>query len=192
MTTIILASSSPYRKAILAKLQLPFVTASPNTDERMRAAESASQMVERLAIEKARAVAAEYDQGLVIGCDQVAVLDQQVLGKPLTHDNAVKQLQACRGRSITFLTGLCVLNACSLKLQSSVEPFKVHFRQLTDRQIERYLRRETPYDCAGSFKSEGLGISLFQRLEGEDPNTLVGLPLIRLIEMLENEGIDVL
>ncbi len=192
MTTIILASSSPYRKAILAKLQLPFVTASPNTDERMRAAESASQMVERLAIEKARAVAAEYDQGLVIGCDQVAVLDQQMLGKPLTHDNAVRQLQACRGRSITFLTGLCVLNACSLEFQSSVEPFKVHFRQLTDRQIERYLRRETPYDCAGSFKSEGLGISLFQRLEGDDPNTLVGLPLIRLIEMLENEGIDVL
>lgn len=192
MQQLVLASSSPFRAELLAKLHLPFVTASPAIDESVHQHEAADALVLRLAQQKARAVASDFDNALIIGSDQVAVINGQILGKPKTHENAVKQLRAASSNSVTFLTGLALLNSRSGSMQSIVEPFTVHFRQLSDAQIEHYLRVEQPYQCAGSFKSEGFGISLFSRLEGNDPNTLIGLPLIQLIQMLDNEGVDVL
>ncbi|OMH32650.1 nucleoside triphosphate pyrophosphatase [Motiliproteus sp. MSK22-1] len=192
MTPIILASTSPYRKAILKKLQLDFQTDSPNIDETPQAEESAEQTVLRLASEKANAVAKKHTRGLIIGSDQLATLGDKTLGKPITHENAFKQLQACRNNTVTFLTGLSVINAERNSETRCVEVFKVHFRKLSDQQIEQYLIKEKPYNCAGSFMCEGLGISLFERLEGDDPNTLIGLPLIRLVRILEDEGVCVL
>lgn len=189
MTRLLLASSSPFRKALLEKLQHPFATATPDIDETPRSGESPHSLVERLAVEKARAVAALHPGTLIIASDQVAVLDGQIIGKPLNQARAAAQLRACSHRSVTFLTGLALLNSDSGRLQVAVETFRVHFRPLDEASIERYLKADAPYDCAGSFKAEGLGISLFERLEGDDPNTLVGLPLIRLIRMLENEGV---
>ena len=189
MTRLLLASSSPFRKALLEKLQHPFATTTPDIDETPHPGESPHALVERLAAEKARAVASHHPNTLIIASDQVAVLDEQIIGKPLDHASATAQLRACSARAVTFLTGLALLNSDSGRLQVVVEPFRVHFRPLDEATIERYLRADTPYDCAGSFKAEGLGISLFERLEGDDPNTLVGLPLIRLIRLLENEGV---
>ncbi|WP_455202370.1 Maf family protein, partial [Kaarinaea lacus] len=137
------------------------------------------------------AVAKRHPAALIIGSDQVAVLNKQILGKPHTHDNAVQQLKAASGKRIEFLTGLCLYNSATQQAQVACVPFTVHFRQLDDDQIERYLKQDQPYNSAGSFKSEGLGISLFEKLEGDDPNTLVGLPLIELVRMLKNEGIDI-
>ena len=188
---LVLASTSPFRKSILEKLGLPFDCHSPEVDETPHPGENPSQLVERLSIAKAQAVAAHLKEGLVIGSDQVAVIDNDVLGKPGNHENAVTQLQRAAGKTITFLTGLALVNAASGSIQAEVVPFKVVFRQLTREQIENYLNAEQPYNCAGSFKSEGMGIALFERLEGEDPNTLIGLPLIRLIRMLEKEGMTV-
>ena len=128
---------------------------------------------------------------LIVGSDQVACVDQQILGKPHTHENAIEQLRFLSGKIVSFHTGLCLFNSESGNTQSTVEVFKVYFRALTDGQIERYLRNEQPYNCAGSFKSEALGVSLFKKLEGDDPNTLIGLPLIRLVEFLSNEGLQV-
>jgi len=187
-----LASTSPYRKALLERLQLAFETASPEVDETRLADESAEALVARLAEAKARAVAQGMDDALVIGSDQVAVLDGDVLGKPGGHEQAVAQLRRASGKAVRFLTGLCLVNAATGKAQLEVVPFEVEFRILTAEQIEHYLRREQPYNCAGSFKSEGLGIALFERLHGDDPNTLIGLPLIRLTRMLEREGMAVL
>ena len=192
MNSLILASTSPFRRAVLEKIGLPFTTEAPETDETPLPDEAPEALVARLARAKAEAVAAQHDRGLVIGSDQVAVIDGEILGKPGTHERAVEQLRAASGRRVTFLTGLCLLNAARGNAQMDVVPFTVVFRELTDAQIENYLRREEPYNSAGSFKSEGLGIVLFERLEGEDPNTLIGLPLIRLVRMLENEGVDVL
>jgi len=192
MTQLILASTSPFRRELLDKLGLTFATASPEIDETPQPGESAADLVARLAEAKARAVAAEHPDTLIIGSDQVAVLGEEILGKPGQHDRAVAQLQAASGQAVTFLTGLCLFNSGTSQARTVIEPFKVVFRELSDAQIENYLRREQPYNCAGSFKSEGLGIALFRRLEGDDPNALVGLPLIRLIEMLEREGLDVL
>ncbi|MEH6810998.1 MAG: nucleoside triphosphate pyrophosphatase [Motiliproteus sp.] len=192
MTDLILASTSLYRKSILEKLGIPFTMESPDIEEHPCEGESAENLVLRLAEEKATAVAVRHARGLVIGSDQVAVLHNRILGKPHTHQNAVLQLKACRSQRITFLTGLSVINCESGSIRSCVEPFHVHFRDLEDQQIETYLKIDRPYDCAGSFKSEGLGISLFTRFEGDDPNTLVGLPLIRLIEMLGQEGVKVI
>lgn len=192
MRQLVLGSSSPFRAELLAKLHLPFVTASPDIDETIHQDEAADALVLRLAQQKARAVASDFDNALIIGSDQVAVIDGHVLGKPGNHANAVTQLRAASSKSVTFLTGLAVFNSQSQTMQSIVEPFIVHFRRLSDAQIENYLRREQPYECAGSFKSEGFGISLFSRLEGNDPNALIGLPLIQLIQMLDNEGVDVL
>ena len=189
---LILASTSPFRRAVLEKLGIPFETASPDVDETPLPGESPAALVERLAIAKARAVAAQRDQGLIIGSDQVAVIDDEILGKPGSHEQAVEQLRRASGRRVTFLTGLALVNAASGQVQSEVVPFHVVFRELTDTLIEHYLRREQPYNCAGSFKSEALGIVLFERLEGDDPNTLIGLPLIRLVRMLEAEGFSVL
>jgi septum formation protein len=190
--TLVLASTSPYRKALLEKLQLPFATVAPAIDEASLAGESPEQLVARLAEAKAKAAANTFTQALIIGSDQVAVVEGKIVGKPGSHDDAVAQLKRASGKRVIFLTGLCVYNVASQRSQVEVVPFSVVFRQLTETQIEHYLHREQPYNCAGSFKSEGLGIALFERLEGDDPNTLIGLPLIRLIRMLENEGFPVL
>ncbi len=189
---LILASTSPFRRAVLEKLGVPFETVSPEVDETPLPGETPEALVERLAIAKAQAVAAQRDQGLIIGSDQVAVIEGEILGKPGSHEQAVKQLRRASGQRVTFLTGLALVNAASGQVQSEVVPFHVVFRELTDTLIENYLQREQPYHCAGSFKSEALGIVLFERLEGEDPNTLIGLPLIRLVRMLEAEGFAVL
>ena len=189
---LILASTSPFRRAVLEKLGIPFETASPDVDETPLPGESPAALVERLAIAKAQAIASKRDRGLVIGSDQVAVIDGDILGKPGSHEQAVAQLQRASGKRVTFLTGLALVNAASGHVQSEVVPFHVHFRSLAESMIENYLQREQPYNCAGSFKSEALGIVLFERLEGDDPNTLIGLPLIRLVRMLEVEGFSVL
>lgn len=190
--TLVLGSTSPFRREILQKLGLPFETAAPHIDESRRENETPHQLVARLAEEKARAVAGNYPDALIIGSDQVAINEGEILGKPHTHERAIEQLQHASGKTVRFLTGLCLYNSATDKVQCEVVPFDVVFRKLTLEQIENYLQREQPYNCAGSFKSEALGITLFERLEGEDPNTLIGLPLIRLVRMLENEGVMVL
>ena len=184
---LILASTSPFRKAILDKLGVKFDTASPETDETAFEKETPQELVERLSIAKAKAIADKTTDSLVIGSDQVSVIDGEIIGKPHTHENAVKQLQNASGKTVTFYTGLCLYNASTHQYQSDVVPFNVVFRKLSDEQIESYLKKEEPYNCAGSFKSEALGIVLFEKLEGDDPNTLMGLPLIRLVKMLEQE-----
>jgi len=189
---LVLASTSPFRRAVLEKLGIPFDVVSPEVDETPRPGETPAELVERLSIAKARAVARERESGLVIGSDQVAVIDSEILGKPGSHERAVAQLRQASGRRVTFLTGLALVNAASGQVQSEVVPFHVHFRELSETMIENYLTREQPYNCAGSFKSEALGIVLFERLEGEDPNTLIGLPLIRLVRMLEKAGMPIL
>ncbi|GGO87091.1 Maf-like protein [Marinobacterium nitratireducens] len=189
---LILGSSSPYRRELLDRLGLEYRCVSPDIDETPNPGEPPEALVQRLALEKARAVAKQADNALIIGSDQVAVLDGSIIGKPLCHDNAVKQLRQASGRAVLFLTGLCLLDSATGEYQLEAVPFRVHFRNLDDAMIERYLRREQPYQCAGSFMSEGLGIALFERLEGDDPNSLIGLPLIRLIRMLEHGGIAIL
>lgn len=189
MKQLILASSSPYRRELLAKLGLDFAWVSPDIEETSRADETPEQLVERLALEKARAVATCNPKALIIASDQVAVLNGRILGKPGDHEAAKQQLASASGNKVQFLTSLVLLDAASGKYQHEVVPFSVYFRTLEDAEIEGYLCKEKPYDCAGSFKSEGLGITLFERLEGDDPNTLIGLPLIRLCRMLANEGI---
>ncbi|MGL5090917.1 MAG: Maf family protein [Aeromonas sobria] len=184
-----LASTSRYRKALLEKLGLPFDCAAPDVDERPLAGESAQALVARLARAKAQAIADGRDHGLIIGSDQVCVCDGRILGKPGTINNAVAQLMAAQGRSVTFYTGLCVLDAATGQAHQLVEPFTVHFRNLDEAAIRRYVEAELPLDCAGSFKCEGMGIVLFKGLEGRDPNALIGLPLIGLIELLACHGI---
>lgn len=186
---IILASSSPYRRELLAKLGLVFTHESPDIDESRLANEDAEQMVARLAKSKAAAIAKNNDAALIIASDQVAVLDKRILGKPHNHANAVKQLSELSGRKVCFLTSLTLLNSKTQQSQCVVEPFVVKFRQLSHQEIEGYLNKEKPYDCAGSFKSEGLGITLFEKLSGDDPNILIGLPLIKLSKMLRKEGV---
>jgi len=192
MRNLILASSSPFRRQILDKLNLEYSCISPDIDESALENESAEELVARLSASKAQKIAEEAPNSLIIGSDQVAVLGDEILGKPHTHENAVKQLQKLSGNAVTFLTGLSLLNSETNHCQTEVVPFKVYFRELTTPMIENYLRAEEPYKCAGSFKSEALGIVLFDKLEGEDPNTLIGLPLIRLVRMLEKEELNVL
>lgn len=189
MPPIILASTSPYRKEILSRLGLSFRTISPEIDETPLEDEQPEALVTRLAESKAAAVAEQIEDGLVIGSDQVAVLDNNILGKPGNHENAARQLSAMSGNSVVFYTGLSLVNAATGDRQTTYDTFTVSFRSLTASMIENYLKAEQPYNCAGSFKSEGLGIALFTGLEGTDPNTLIGLPLIRLVTMLENEGV---
>lgn len=191
MRPLVLASSSPYRRELLQRLQLPFTCCSPNIDERPLADETPEVLVQRLAVAKARALRAQFLQHLIIGSDQVAVLDGQILGKPGTAAAAIAQLTAASGRSVTFHTGLCLLDSASGTIQVDCVPFTVHFRSLSPAQISRYIEREQPLDCAGSFKSEGLGISLFRATEGEDATSLIGLPLIRLCNMLSQAGIAI-
>lgn len=189
MRPLVLASSSPYRRELLQRLQLPFTCCNPNIDERPLADETPEVLAQRLAVAKARALRAQFLQHLIIGSDQVAVLDGQILGKPSTAAAAIAQLTAASGRSVTFYTGLCLLDSASGTIQVDCVPFTVHFRTLSPAQISRYIEREQPLDCAGSFKSEGLGISLFRATEGEDATSLIGLPLIRLCDMLSQAGI---
>lgn len=192
MKTLVLGSTSPFRKNILEKLNLPFDCAKPDIDESALPNETPQALVERLAIEKAKAVAPQFTDALIIGSDQVAVCDGEILGKPHNFDNGVKQLSKFSNKSVTFYTGLCVFDTTNNKALSLVEPFVVHFNPLSSAEIANYLIAEQPYNCAGSFKSEGLGICLFERLEGDDPNTLIGLPLIKLVTLLKTHGLDVL
>jgi MAF protein len=189
---LILASSSPFRRELLSRLGLEFSSITPDIDEDALPNEPPERLVTRLAEAKAREIAKTHKEALIIGSDQVAVTDGAVMGKPGDHQRAVEQLNHVSGKRVSFLTGLCLFNSVTGHQQVCCEPFHVIFRVLQHREIENYLLKEKPYNCAGSFKSEGLGISLFERLEGEDPNALIGLPLIRLITMLRNEGIDVL
>lgn len=187
-----LASTSVYRKALLEKLTPNFQTAKPDVDETPTADESPEALVLRLAEAKAKAIANQLSTGLVIGSDQVAVFAGQILGKPHTVENAFMQLKSFSGQSVTFLTGLAVVDAKSQHTAVCLDTFVVHFRTLSDVEIHRYIEREQPLNCAGSFKSEGLGITLFEKLEGDDPNSLIGLPLIKLHAMLKEFGCDLL
>ncbi|WP_299996611.1 nucleoside triphosphate pyrophosphatase [uncultured Cedecea sp.] len=188
MKSIVLASSSPARQSLLQKLSFPFIAVAPNIDETAHQNEDAASLVMRLAHAKAQALALDYPQHLIIGSDQVCILNQQIVGKPHTVERAVEQLLAARGKRVTFYTGLSLLNSSTGNCQTCYEIFNVDFRQLTEQEIRNYIDKEQPLHCAGSFKSEGLGITLFEQLSGKDPNTLIGLPLITLCEMLRNEG----
>lgn len=189
---IALASSSSYRKALLGKLGIAFHSAAPEIDESPKPGEAPDTLAERLAMEKALALVVPFPNHLIVGSDQVAVIDDRRLGKPGSRANAIDQLRFCAGRGVAFYTALCVLDARTGAAKTDLDITVVHFRPLTESQIQNYVDREQPLDCAGSFKSEGLGIALFDRIEGEDPNALVGLPLIRLVRMLEAFGIEVL
>ncbi|EMI3951788.1 MULTISPECIES: Maf family protein [Enterobacter cloacae complex] len=187
MPNLVLASTSPYRRMLLEKLGIPFECAAPEVDETPQPGESPRHLVTRLAKEKAQSLAVRYPAHLIIGSDQVCVLDGEITGKPHTEENAYQQLLRARGSIVTFYTGLALYNSASGHLQTECEPFDVHFRHLSEEEIMDYVRRERPLNCAGSFKSEGLGIALFDKLDGRDPNTLVGLPLIALCQMLRRE-----
>ena len=188
---LILASSSPYRRQLLARLGVDFESVSPAVDETPQPGELPQRLVARLAEQKARAVAARCPSSLIIASDQVASLNGEILTKPGNFANAQQQLQACSGHSVAFYTSLALLNGVDDHLQVAVEITDVQFRELDEGQICRYLEREQPYDCAGSFKVESLGISLFSAIHGDDPNALVGLPLIRLVEFLNREGLSI-
>ena len=191
MRHLMLASSSRYRQELLSRLRLPFDSCAPEIDETALPGETAEHLVRRLAECKAHALSDRYPDSLIIGSDQVAVLNQEIIGKPHTFERAKQQLLAASGGSVRFLTGLALLDSMNGRLQVACVPFTVHFRSLDEARIERYLQTEQPYDCAGSFKAEGLGISLFRTTEGEDVTSLVGLPLIRLVDMLLNAGVEV-
>ena len=189
---LILASSSIYRRELLTRLQLPFTCISPEVDEISLANELPQETALRLAQLKAKKVSLSHPNALIIGCDQVATLDNKQLGKPLNHANASKQLRMMRGREVVFHSALCLYNPITGNMQAEVVPYLVQFRDLSDAQIENYLTKEQPYNCAGSAKSEGLGIAIIEKMTGEDPNALIGLPLIKLVGMLKNENISVI
>ena len=189
MPQLVLASTSPYRRLLLERLGLPFTAVAPGVDETGSAREPVTALVQRLARAKAQVVAARHPDALIIGSDQAAERDGEILGKPGDHAEAVKQLQAASGKYMKFHTGLCLWDSRSGSCQEYTDQTRVIFRPLAADEIERYLQAEKPYDCAGSFKSEGLGITLFQAIESEDPTALVGLPLIALCRMLRTAGI---
>lgn len=186
---LLLASSSRYRRQLLEQLRIPFEHASPDIDETPLPDETPSAYVERLAIEKARALSSDYPQYWIIGSDQTCVINGNIVGKSGNRENAIEQLQACAGKAVTFYTGLAVVNPDG-DVFSLVEPFTVRFRALTTEEIERYVDLEQPFDCAGSFKVEGLGIQLFEALEGRDYNSLIGLPLIGLMDLFRSAGLS--
>lgn len=193
---LILGSSSSYRKALLKRLNLPFTCHSPNINESPLKQEIATDLVKRLTITKARAVHQERQKlelptdALIISSDQVAILDTQILGKPHTQDNAIKQLTQFSGQKVSFLTGLCVFEQQTESFQYSLNEYHVYFKTLTDIEIKQYIAIEQPLDCAGSFKCEGLGVCLFDKMEGDDPNSLIGLPLISLCRLLKYFGVN--
>lgn len=189
--TLVLASTSPFRKELLERLNIPFETFSPDVDETPVDGESPDDLVTRLSEAKARAGAAAFPDALIIGSDQMAVCGEDVLGKPGNHNQACDQLARLSGQQVSFFTGLCLFDTASGNVRLEMIPFHVQFRKLSESQIERYLSYEQPYNCAGSFKSEGLGISLFESMRGDDPNALIGLPLIRLVSWLNEAGIAI-
>ena len=186
---LILGSTSRYRRELLERLRVPFTTASPDVDETPQAGEAPRDLALRLAIAKAQAVAAQFPDAVVIGSDQVADLQGEPLGKPLTHERAVAQLRRMRGQTMRFHTAVAVVCKASGFMQSEIAEVGVVFRDLSDAEIERYLRAEEPYDCAGSAKSEGLGISLLDAIHSDDPTALIGLPLIATCRMLRAAGL---
>lgn len=190
--TLILASTSPYRRELLGRLGLPFEVANPQTDETRLPGESPECMAFRLSEAKARAVANAFPGALIIGSDQVATVDGEIYGKPGTHQRAIEQLQALSGKTVNFFTGLSLVNARTGHAETRGVATLVTFRQLSNQEIENYLRREPAYNCAGSAKSEGLGIALLSRMQGDDPNALIGLPLIALCDLLRNQGVAIL
>ncbi|MGM3176147.1 Maf family protein [Dickeya lacustris] len=190
MFPLVLASTSAYRQSLLQKFGLPFHCARPDADETPIDGEHACELVQRLATNKARSLVTDYPSHLIVGSDQVCVLAGHIAGKPHTRENAIRQLSLASGHCVTFYTGLALLNSATGRLQCIVEPFDVYFRTLSAAEIAHYVDTDQPFDCAGSFKSEGLGITLFDKLVGRDPNTLVGLPLIALLELLRNEGVN--
>jgi len=189
---LILASSSAYRNDLLKRLGIPFQTFTPDIDETALAGEGAPQTAWRLSQAKARAAVSTHPNALIIGSDQVAMLGAQQLGKPLTHENALHQLQAMSGQTVSFHTSLTLLNARSNIMLTEVAENQVQFRKLSNQDIESYLHREQPYHCAGSAKFESLGIVLIERVQGDDPNALIGLPLIALVNMLNQMGVQIL
>jgi len=189
MLTLVLASSSPYRRELLSRFKLPFDVFSPDIDETPHINEKAKEISFRLAREKAFKVAPHYANSLIIGSDQTAACENQIIEKPNTHENAVKQLVFLSGKIVTFYTSLCLLNTKTQKVQECVVEFEVKYKKLNHKMIETYLLKEQPYNCVGSVKSEGLGITLLEYIKGEDPTALIGLPLIKLSDMLQNEGI---
>ena len=189
---LILASTSPYRRELLGRLGLSFDVANPQTDETSLPNEAPETLALRLSEAKARAVVADFPDALIIGSDQVATVDGKIYGKPGTHERAVAQLRELSGKTVNFVTGLCLLDSKTGESQVRGVPTLVTFRQLSDSEIENYLHREPAYNCAGSAKSEGLGIALLASMQGDDPNALVGLPLIALCDMLRNYGVRVL
>lgn len=195
MTTgrsLVLASTSPYRRALLQRLGVPFSVADPGVREERRAGEAPAAMAGRLAEAKARAVADRFPDSIVVGSDQVASCGGEILGKPLTHVNAVRQLRALSGREAVFHTAVCAHRARDGRTGLRVVPCRVTYRTLDDAVIESYLARERPYDCAGSAKAEGMGIALLARIESDDPTALIGLPLIALTDLLREQGMNVL
>lgn len=191
LATLILASTSAYRRQLLTRLGLDFQVMAPRVDEARGSAETARQAATRLAQAKAQAVACRHPEALVIGSDQLAEVDGEVLGKPGSALKAVAQLARLAGHTVTFQTGLCLIAGAGARTQLDCVSYQVTIRPLTKAAIERYVARERPWDCAGSFKSEGLGIALFSRQQGDDPTALIGLPLIRLIDMLALEGVQI-
>ena len=189
---MILASTSRYRRELMNRLQLPFEVKAPDVDETPRSGESPRELAERLALEKARAVALRFPEAVVIGSDQVADLAGEALGKPGDHARATAQLRRMRGQTLVFQTAVAVVCEASGFMARDIAPVRVVFRDLTDAAIERYLRAEQPYDCAGSAKSEGLGIALLDAIDSDDPSALVGLPLIRTCRMLRAAGVSLL
>ena len=190
--SLVLASTSPYRKTLLERLRLPFSVAKPEVDETALPGEGAPDLALRLAQAKAAAVAAEHPNALIIGSDQVAVLGGRQLSKPGTHENAVAQLRAMSGQTVDFYTAVAVHNSATGRSLRRLVPTTVSFRELSDALIETYLRAEQPYDCAGSAKAEGLGIVLIKSIAGEDPNALIGLPLVAVVDLLRDHGYPVL
>jgi septum formation protein len=192
MKNLILASSSIFRKTILEKLHLPFISVSPDIDETALENEAVSDLVQRLSIEKAQAVAKKHPHSLIIGSDAVAAIEEEIFGKPMTHEKAVEQLEFASGKTMVFYTGLCLLDSDTNKYQVCVEVSKLTLRKLTRNQIEYYLEKEKPYHSAGAIKAEGLAIALCEKMEGTDFNALIGLPLLQLIRMLNQAGVEVL
>lgn len=189
---LVLASTSPYRKALLERLGLSFSIANPSVDETPKPREQPKLVARRLAIAKAHAAKSLHPNCLIIGADQTAFLGKKVLGKPRTHANAIKQLTMVSGKTVQFLTAVCVLDARSNRFLTRVVPNTVQFRKLSFREIEKYLTIDKPYDCAGSAKAEALGIALIKKMQGDDPNALIGLPLIALVDLLSKHGLRVL
>ncbi len=189
---LVLASSSPFRKELLKKIYPFFETASPDIDETSHTDETPRELSKRLAIEKAQALCSNFPNHLIIGSDQVAMLGDRQLTKPKTFENSVQQLSRSSGKVIHFYTSVCVLNSNTHEIISDTDICKVHMKTLSLQQIQHYVERDKPYGCAAAFKSEGLGIALFEKIEGDDPNALVGLPLIKLIHQLTQMGVQIL